>query len=56
MKNSNNNPKKYEIGEDATQYGEFISSFFAWNTPEEQRKRTKKLENIANNKENGQRD
>lgn len=55
MKIPNNNPEKYEIGEDATQYGEFISSFFAWNTPEEQRKRAEKLENIVKSKENGQR-
>lgn len=38
---------KKEIGEDATQYGEFISSFFEWISPEEQKKQAKKLENIT---------
>lgn len=36
-----------EIGEDSTKYGEFISSFFDWNTLEGQKKRTEKLENIT---------
>ena len=25
-----NNDKIHEVGEDATKYGEFISSYFAW--------------------------
>ena len=28
MKEKNN--EKYEIGEDTTRYGEFITSYFAW--------------------------
>ena len=36
-----------EIGEDATQYGEFVSSFFGWVSPEEQKEQTHKLENIT---------
>ena len=37
--------------EDATQYGEFISSFFAWKTLEEQKKIADKLANITDEKE-----
>lgn len=36
-----------EVGEDATKYGEFISSFFEWNTLEGQRKKAERLENIT---------
>ena len=36
-----------EIGEDATQYGEFVSSFFGWISTEKQKKQTHKLENIT---------
>ncbi len=35
------------IVEDATEYGEFIASFDAWMTPEEQKKRAKYLENLG---------
>ena len=40
-------PEKFEIGEDATKYGEFISSYFAWITPEEQKKKVEKLQEIT---------
>ena len=33
--------------EDATKYGEFISTYFSWNTLEGQKKTAKKLENIT---------
>ena len=33
--------------EDATKYGEFISSFFAWKTPEEQKEIADQLANIT---------
>lgn len=33
--------------EDATKYGEFISSFFAWKTPKEQKEIADKLANIT---------
>ena len=41
--------------EDDTKYGEFISSYFNWITLEEQKERTKKLENLTKdeNCENG---
>ena len=32
-----------EVGEDATKYGEFISSFFDWNTLENQKKKVNKF-------------
>ena len=37
----------YEVGEDATKYGEFISSYFAWVPLAEQKKIVNKLENIT---------
>lgn len=39
--------KEVEVGEDATKYGEFISSYFAWVTLPEQKDKAKKLENIT---------
>lgn len=33
--------------EDATKYGEFISSFFAWKTPDEQKDIAEQLANIT---------
>lgn len=37
----------YEVGEDATKYGEFISSYFAWVSLPEQKAKVEKLENIT---------
>ena len=37
-----------EVGEDATQYGEFVSSYFAWITLEEQKNKVKKMEEMTN--------
>lgn len=42
-----NNSKEIEVGEDATKYGEFISSYFAWVSLPEQKKKVEKLENIT---------
>ena len=39
--------REVEVGEDATKYGEFISSYFAWITLPEQKDKAKKLENIT---------
>ena len=39
-----------EHGEDATKYGEFISSFFEWKTLAEQKEIARKLENITKDK------
>ncbi len=39
-----------EVGEDATKYGEFISSYFAWVSLPEQKERVNELQNITKNK------
>ena len=49
--NNNENFKGHEIGEDATQYGEFISSYFAWIPLSVQKEKAEKLENMANGSE-----
>ncbi len=36
-----------EAGEDATKYGEFVCSYFAWLKPEEQKEKVEKLEDIT---------
>ena len=41
--------KDEEIGEDATEYGEFISTYFAWIPPEKQKERAKELHKMTNN-------
>ncbi len=43
---------KEEIGsleetEDVTKYGEFVSSYFAWLTPEKQKEKAKDIENMT---------
>ena len=42
-----------EVGEDATKYGEFISSYFAWVSLPNQKDRVQELENMTKNKEKG---
>lgn len=36
--------------ENVTKYGEFVSSYFAWLTPERQKKRAEDLEDVGNKK------
>ena len=36
-----------EVGEDTTQYGEFISSYFGWISLPKQKERAKKMENMT---------
>lgn len=36
-----------EVGEDATKYGEFVSSYFAWVSLPEQKEKVEKLEDIT---------
>ena len=50
---SNNKLHNKENGliEDATEYGEFIASFDAWLTPEEQKKRAEHLQNLKKKRE-----
>ena len=38
---------KNETEEDVTKYGEFISSYFAWLTPERQKKRAKEIDDMT---------
>jgi hypothetical protein len=44
IKKERNNKK---VGESVTQYGEFISSYFAWLSPSKQKERAKKLQDIT---------
>ena len=41
------NVDKNENEEDVTKYGEFVSSYFAWLTPERQKKRAKEIDNMT---------
>ena len=43
QKNINEN----ENLEDVTKYGEFVSSYFAWLTPEKQKKRANEIDNMT---------
>ena len=45
-----NKSENYEIGEEATRYGEFITSYFAWLPLSVQKEKVEDLENITNNK------
>lgn len=40
-----------EVGEDATKYGEFISTYFAWVSLPKQKKTAEKLQNITKKEE-----
>ena len=48
--------KDEEVGEDATEYGEFISTYFAWIPPEKQKERAKELHNMTNSDKNSKRE
>ncbi len=41
---------KKEYGEDATKYGEIVSSFFGWITPKHQKDRAEELEKLGRTK------
>lgn len=41
-----------EVGEDATKYGEFISSYFAWVSLPQQKDRVEELETITKKPKN----
>lgn len=41
------NIEKDEEMEDVTKYGEFVSSYFAWLTPERQKKRAKEIDDMT---------
>ena len=44
--------EKYEVGEDSTKYGEFISSYFAWISLPNQKERAEELHNMTKRKNN----
>lgn len=37
----------FEVGEDATKYGEFISSYFSWVSLPQQKEKVEELQNIT---------
>lgn len=49
-RNNNSNTENtdgVENREDITKYGEFVSSYFAWLTPEKQKKRANEIDNMT---------
>lgn len=50
-KDNFNNENEYEVGEETTKYGEFISSYFAWIPLSEQKENAKRLQEITKNEE-----
>ena len=40
-----------EVGEDATQYGEFVSTYFAWIPLPDQKQKAEEMANITKKKE-----
>ena len=43
----NKDKTNIEVGEDGTQYGEFVSSYFAWIPLPEQKDKAKKMSNMT---------
>ena len=43
--------EEMEEGEDATKYGEFVTSYFAWVPMSKQKENVKRLENITKKRE-----
>ena len=41
-----------EVGEDATKYGEFISSYFAWVSLPQQKEKVEELQNMTKKSKN----
>lgn len=52
MDNKSKEVEECEVGEDATKYGEFISSYFAWVSLPQQKENVEKLEKITKNEKN----
>ena len=46
-KDNFNNENEYEVGEETTKYGEFISSYFAWIPLAEQKEKANRLQEIT---------
>ena len=49
--NKNDIIEDIEEGEDATKYGEFVTSYFAWVPMSKQKENVKRLENITKKRE-----
>ena len=47
-----NKKQKKEMGEDATKYGEFISSYFAWVPLPEQKRKAEEMDKMTKDKNN----
>ena len=47
-----NNIKEVEVEEDATKYGEFVSSYFAWVSLPEQKEKVEKLQKMTKKEDN----
>lgn len=45
-----------EVGEDATQYGEFVSSYFAWISLPDQKKKAEELAKMTKDKKEDKKD
>ena len=52
MKDKYKNPERFENGEDATEYGEFVSSYFAWVPLPEQKKKAEEMDKMTKEKNN----
>ena len=50
MEDKDKNPERFENGEDATEYGEFVSSYFAWVPLSEQKKKAEEMEKMTKEK------
>ena len=50
IKDDKNKENKNMMEEDSSKYGEFISSYFAWKTLDEQKKISEKLADITEDK------
>lgn len=42
-----------EVGEDTTKYGEFISSYFAWISLNNQKEKAEEMNNMTKDRKNG---
>ena len=51
MKEENNKKNNIKEKEDATKYGEFVSSYFGWITLDQQKKKANELENSTKKNE-----
>ncbi len=47
--NKNEKQTHPEVGEDATQYGEFVSSYFAWIPLQEQKRKAEEMNEMTKN-------